>query len=263
MWKKILIVGGICLAVTVSDLAKALATIKVQQIDTLPPNVITEPYSLFPVTEPKSINTVQDEVYHMQNLLPILKNANWNMNYVNQGVNLGGHGDARGYATKPNTAYIFQSKNPSEGTAHELSHLARWNYITDDDLNNYVKLRDDGKQHTSFQDTPEELFANDLTGLFGSDMARGSIYKPTYGLPGIKEKAWLGERLGYTLPYPEKLEYFKVYPEKGQEEIIRAGGVWREKTLKKDKKGADNAHLWAEAIRKVLREETIKNASLR
>jgi hypothetical protein len=234
-----------------------LAQIQIKNIDSMPPETIIEPYVMYPSKGPIKTKMVQEEVYHMQNLLPVIKESCWNVTFVNQMVSIT-KGDIRGYAIYPNTIYIFQSKNPAEATAHELSHLIRWNYITNEDLNDYIKLRDDGKQHTSFQNTPEELFANDLAGLFGTDMARGSIYKPTYDLPGIKEKAWIGERLGYVMTWQEKLDYFKIYPNKGEEEILRANNAQKEKMAKGDTKGANSAKAWANQIRVVIGLPTVR-----
>lgn len=103
----------------------------------------------------------------------------------------------------PATTYLS-----AYATAHELGHLIRFGFLSEADLQEYVRLRGlKGTERKNRYDNPEELFAEDFRWLFGSEAANRVEYRPSYPKPGEKEREWILGKLGMGSGYP-----YKEYP---------------------------------------------------
>lgn len=152
--------------------------------------------------ETPSIETFETEVDYLESQIPVVKSVYWNVYVVNKRLSWGQFNFA-GYATHCANGdnYITMFSYPQRSYradkfnfTHEAGHLLRFQYITDDELAEYMELRNDGKKHTGYFDTPDELFAEDFATLFCS--VRHIVgSRSTYPAPTTKEKTWILEKL--------------------------------------------------------------------
>lgn len=217
------------------------AQIQVTELNELPKGQIIEDYTVSPVDdlddELMPTWAVREEVYHLQKTIPLLNIVDWNVHVINQQINIPCFNldvPLAGYARRnpePIIIFLFASPNTTEYTAHymvshEIGHLVRYKFISQTQLEKYVKMRSDGKNHNTYYDSSEELFAEDFRWLFGSEDARYDYdYQPTYPKPGEKEREWILSKLSQAkLTWKEKLDLHKYNRLEGYKEILR---IWR------------------------------------
>ncbi|RKO66403.1 hypothetical protein [Desulfofundulus salinus] len=213
--------------------APAHAEIRVVGQDDLP--VTVAGYRVLDVQDERELACVESvvcEIYHLQSVLPILEEKDWSVYVVRKRCNgpadaaTGSSSEIAGLAV-PGKAFIFASGANAKylrvveesdvgtlvfgvpassylsayATAHELGHLVRFGYLSEADLQEYVRLR--GLKETQKKnryDNPEELFAEDFRWLFGSEAANRVEYRPSYPKPGEIEREWIFRKL--TAGYP-------------------------------------------------------------
>jgi len=243
----------------------AWAAMQVIEMDNLPEDQIIEEYTVSPVSNPDDelmpTWAVQKEVSHLQKAIPLLNRVNWNVYVINQQISMPSFKlsvPLAGYARrfpKPYKVFLFASPKTNKYTAydlveHEIGHLVRYEVISKQDLQEYVDLRNDGLERDGYYDKPDELFAEDFRWLFGSDGSRDYRYMPTYPKPSEKEKEWILNHV--LLTWQDKLEYYKIDHDIGFKEILRAKELYDQRKARKDYKGAELAHLWANQVRKAI-----------
>ena len=219
------------------------AEIRVETKDYIPVVPYVSSYEEFMITGIKEVpkDAVINEVYQLENKLPVLRKVDWTVNIFNKSVETE-FGEMGGMSI-PGETYIVGTDEPELTQAlvsHELSHLVQFEYI---DLAEYDRTTD----KEGYYNQPIEIFAEDFRWLFGSPGAKIIPYRPSLGPPGDKEKEWILNRL---LANPQdRLDYYKATPGEGQIEIDRAGQVYGERISNGDIKGAEAAHAWANRIR--------------
>ncbi len=213
-----------------------------------------------------NIDIVQNEVYRLSNIIPILNIEEWNLYIVKKRCYFN-NDYLNGVTFKDNSnMYIFSNwwgLGSEKGTLehvveHELFHSLRFRHVSDGELQEYMQLKErkdpDEFQQGGYYDNSDEVFAEDGKWLFGTDNARNAVYhRPSYNIPSIKEKVWIANKIGYILTWQEKLEYYKIYSDEGLKEINRCGLIWNQEIINNNIKEAENAHNWANQIRKILK----------
>ena len=203
---------------------------------------------------------VDDEVYHLEKVVPKLKDMDITVTLVSADCrdNEGAGIDGLAYIARPQICLFFVRDEAflRYTVVHEIFHQVQFRYISGYKLTEYAKFRNDGQPHTTRHDTPIELFADDCAYLFGSPQDRRALPKSTYPYPYVKEKVWILEALDADpenyLTWIEKLVYYKLKPDAGKNEIDRCGLIYGERMSSGDNAGAEAAHRWADQIRGVL-----------
>jgi hypothetical protein len=219
------------------------AEIKVETKDHIPTVPYMSAYEEFMITGIKDIprDAVVNEVYHLENALPVLKKANWTVNLFNRSIDTE-FGEMGGMSI-PGETYIFGVDKPELTQtliSHELGHLVQFEYI---DLAEYGRTTDED----GYYNQPVEIFAEDFRWLFGSPEAKIIPYRSSLEPPGDKEKDFILNKL--LKDYRDRLDYYTVNPVDGLKEINRSNNVYNEKILKGDIKGAEAANVWTNQIR--------------
>jgi|GEM_PF-6120056 len=166
-----------------------------------------------------SKDTVLNEVYWLQESLPILQRVNYSIHIVNEKCIRDSTTTILGLSDLDNMEiYMFATPDDmidnkcanyikmvaTEHTAaHEIGHLLRHDILSDEALLNYYKMRGGGIEGLDSLTEPDEVFAEDFAYLFGSPNAFpvnfGNIL---FEAPGEKEKEWIANNL--TLGFYEK-----------------------------------------------------------
>jgi hypothetical protein len=143
------------------------------------------------------------EIRHLEHVLPTLKYVNWPVKWYNM-TNNGWAGEIHGAAFLGSIAIFsgnYQKYSIEYVVTHEVGHLIRFTYLKDTDLEDYIKNRqiiNKNAPRYTYDNTPEELFAEDFRMLFGSEMARKRPYNPTrFAKPGQNEKEWISKMINY------------------------------------------------------------------
>lgn len=240
------------------------AELTVQELESLPDGAIEGKYILKAPNnndELLSIESVKKEVDFLEKSIPVLKDKNWPIYIIKQKL-VAGIFEYSGMATKWNsTVYLFADSRmtPSNNyieentVTHELGHLVRYNFVSTDDLQKYIELRNADKKYPDINYSPEELFAEDFRWLFGSDNAKGIGYLQLYDFPSSEEKYWISDKLGTKLTWQEKLELYKFDHEAGIKEINRVEKTIQQKQDSGDKKGFLSASNWLKLLNKVIK----------
>lgn len=214
MFRKLLTI--VVLLVALISPSVSYAGINVVESGTLSLGEIQEEYTLFPVGNPADqlipVSAVMEEVCQLQKNVPVLDRVDWSVYVVNQQITIPRFGlddPLAGYSRHgPGSIaiFLFATPNTTEYTAHyiaahEIGHLVRYKFISEDQLQEYVNMRSNSKERDGYYDSPEELFAEDFRWLFGSEESRYDYgYEPTYQKPGEKERQWILSKLS---PRPE------------------------------------------------------------
>jgi hypothetical protein len=91
----------------------------------------------------------------------------------------------------------LNQRTPAE-IAHELGHYVRFNYLTMDDLHQYIAQRgitnEDRaafRENYPWENINEETFAEDFRQLFGGPAAQASLYDDGIPKPTDKDREWI------------------------------------------------------------------------
>lgn len=228
----------------------AMAQIEIKEIDEYPQDILLEKYHSSPANPDELVNkeAVMNEVYYLQNKLPILKNMNWTIYIVNEKFT-SRQNEIWGLAKNHNTIYLFAKEN-QEATryvvAHEIGHLIDFNFVNDQIYKSLGRYIVNG---TGFDDSAE-IVAEDFYWLFGSDETRKITYRPSLNLPDEKEKEFLISQMFRN--WKDKLDFYKANPDYGLKEIERVRLVYGEHISNGDIKKAKSALIWINQIREVI-----------
>ncbi|MFA5880566.1 MAG: hypothetical protein WC834_00095 [Eubacteriales bacterium] len=234
------------------------AEVQTQEIDDVPQHLKNEWNTVKPPQTNISMQNVLDEVYSLEEKLPIVKELDCNIYLVKKSYYSVIWGTDLFGTVENNNIYIFSSKyinengNLEHSVAHEIGHAIKEKYLDYESILEYEMFRDDQKEHKAAYDAIQELYAEDFRILFGSDTARTPQYRPTYDLPGDKEKYWIINKIFEKITWQERLEFYKIYPYLAKAEITRAKQIEAQKTANGDYTGAKAAHVWANQIREVI-----------
>jgi hypothetical protein len=201
------------------------------------------------------------EINYLQNKFEVLERVNWSVYAISKQCKdktnknpisgIGGNGEV----------YLFMypgitKEYVSNTVTHELGHTIENEFLNIFSLHGYFKMRDDGETHTGYYDNARELFAEDFRYLFGSERAKNAVdYRPTYPMPGEKEKEWILDNLLVT--WQDRLQYYESDHAAGEKEIARAGQLYNERKTRGDIEGAESAHNWADMVREAIGIKTV------
>lgn len=159
-------------------------------------------------------DVVASEISYLEKKLPVLAGMKVPVYTVEQRCNLPGLGMLAG-CTLPGekSIYLFASSRYTSKTvrvekgvsrierfapylasytiAHEYGHVVRFQLISDQQLQEYIKFRGIKTGDSGWATNPEEVFAEDFRWLFGSDKARHIQYMCRNKPPGEREREYI------------------------------------------------------------------------
>ncbi len=198
-----LLAGALFLVLFLSIPGVCYAGITLQEVSTLPGDGF-QAKDPFP-SETIPVAAVQNEVDYLSKN-KIFDARQINVCLYNQQVYRMSEGKKVPYGGTAlnNNIYIFSGfwsdDSVSSAVVHEIGHLVRKYYVSNDDLEKYIASRGvkDGELLDGCASVKEELFAEDFRVLFGDDHAKVNMYKfyDTIKLPSEKDREFILQHIG-------------------------------------------------------------------